>query len=369
MLQKKDFLDQLSTLVEMRTITQNIEANQQAIEYIASLISPKASIQIIRNNQTYILIASNKKTLKPQVGYMVHVDVVAASEEMFSLRLDNNAAYGRGVSDMKFSIPLGIALLNELIDKKSSLSFSLVVTTDEEVGGVDGAKYLADQMKWRPLCLIVPDGGDNLQFVRASKGVAQFLIKSVGTSAHASRVWQGESAIVPLAHLVTKLDKKYKKNNTTKGWHTTVNFGKIAGGISTNQVCDLAQLEIDYRYPESDNFHRIKSELEKMVNEYKDRITITPLSTGLPTYTNPKLPIVRQFLKIFAENYQQSISVEDTYGASDARHFAEYSIPILMIKPMGGDIHMETEWLDVDSTMMFYQSLRSFITSMENEQI
>ena len=361
MLQKKEFLKQLTKLVGIPTVTSNLEANAQAIEYIASLISPKADIQIIQNGQAQILIASNKKTLAPEMGYMVHVDVVAASEELFSLRQDNNLVYGRGVSDMKFSIPLGIALLNEIIEKQSTLSFSFVVTTDEEIGGFDGGAYLARVLKWRPQALIVPDGGDNLQFVRASKGVAQFLVESSGISAHASRVWKGKNAITPLAHLITELEARYKKNNATQSWLTTVNFGKISGGISTNQVCDQAVLEIDFRYPETDSFERIMQELTEIMQEYGDQVKITPLSTGLPTATDPELPVVKQFLRVFQDTYQQEIIVQDNFGASDARHFAEYSIPILMIKPVGGDIHMESEWLDVDSTMTFYQALRRFV--------
>lgn len=368
MLQREEFIDQLTKLVSFPTITKDTKSSQKAIDYICSLISNEASIEIIQNGQAKILIANNKKTRTPTIGYMVHVDVVSAFDELFSLRQAKNIVYGRGVSDMKFSIPLGIALLNELIEKQSSLSFSLVVTTDEEVGGFDGAAYLAETLKWRPEYLIVPDGGDNLQFVRASKGVAQFLIESTGISAHASRVWQGKSAIAPLALTISELEKRYKQNNSTQGWHTTVNFGKISGGISTNQVCDQATLEIDFRYPESDSYSRIESELKEIVAEYKNQVKITPLSTGLPTYTNPEQRIVKQFIKAFEDVYQKNIVVQDNYGASDARHFAKYEIPILMIKPVGGDIHMESEWLDVESTMKYYQALRKFIKEIERQK-
>lgn len=364
MLQKQEFIDQLAKLVSFPTVTGDLKANHEAIDYIVSLISSRANIKIIQNGQARILVASNKKTLSPTIGYMVHSDVVTASDELFSLRQVKNKVYGRGVSDMKFSIPLGIALLNELISQKSqksSLSFSLVVTTDEEVGGFEGAVHLAQVVGWRPKYLIVPDGGDNLQFVRASKGVAQFLVESKGVSAHASRVWQGKSAIIPLALLISELSKRYEQNNSKRGWYTTVNFGKIFGGVSTNQVCDQATLEIDFRYSESDSFSRIESELHEIVAGYSDQIKITPLSTGLPTHTDPKTPIARKFIKVFEEVFQKQIPVCDNFGASDARHFAEFSIPVLMIKPVGGDIHMESEWLDVDSTMKYYQALRNFI--------
>jgi len=367
MLQKEELIQQLSDLVAMPTITGDQATNAQAIEYIISLLSPRADIQRIQNGSAEILIAGNRKSLTPTVGYMVHVDVVAASSALFTMRQKDDLVFGRGVSDMKFSIPLGIALLNELLETKSPLSFSLVVTTDEEIGGFDGAAHLAQTIGWRPQLLIVPDGGDNLRFVSASKGVAQFLVRSTGVSAHASRVWQGKSAIAPLARLVTELDNRYSANNAAESWNTTVNYGQILGGISTNQVCDKAELKLDFRYPETDSLQRIAQELEEITKEYRDQLEITTLSTGLPTATNPELSIVKQFIASFQETYGQKIAVERTYGASDARHFAEYDIPILMIKPVGGDIHMESEWLDLSSTMLFYQALRSFLRVLEKE--
>lgn len=286
---------------------------------------------------------------------------------MFTMTQQENKIFGRGVSDMKFSIPLGIALLNELIENKSPLQFSFVVTTDEEIGGLDGAAHLAETAQWRPKVLIVPDGGDNLQFVHASKGVAQFVVESTGTSAHASRLWDGENAITPLAHIITKLEKRYAANNATEGWVTTVNFGKISGGISTNQVCDSATLQIDFRYPETDSFERIVDELTEMCEPFQNRVTFSPLATGLPTATDPELPIVKKFLAVLETTHQQKIQIKPTHGGSDARHFAAFDIPILMIKPHGGDIHMESEWLDVESTMAFYEGLRRFLRDVEEE--
>ena len=44
-----------------------------------------------------------------------------------------------------------------------------MITTDEEVGGFEGAKFLVEKVKFSPKALIVPDGGDNLVFVDKAK--------------------------------------------------------------------------------------------------------------------------------------------------------------------------------------------------------
>jgi acetylornithine deacetylase/succinyl-diaminopimelate desuccinylase-like protein len=106
---------------------------------------------------------------------------------------------------------------------------------------------------------------------------------------------------------------------------------------------------------------RIQAELQTIIDSLDGDLRFTPLSTGLPTSTDRTLPVVSEFLGAFEETYGQKIICKPTYGASDARHFAPYSIPILMIKPEGGDIHMESEWLDVESSIKFYQALRKFL--------
>jgi acetylornithine deacetylase/succinyl-diaminopimelate desuccinylase-like protein len=52
---------------------------------------------------------------------MVHIDVVAGRDDQFEMKVEGNRAIGRGTCDMKFSIPLGIALLKEAGEKSGLL--------------------------------------------------------------------------------------------------------------------------------------------------------------------------------------------------------------------------------------------------------
>lgn len=361
MLTQKNFLDQLGELIAIPSLAGNAAANAAALDYIETLISPEAQVKRIKNGNAEILLAGTRSTMKPEFGYLVHVDVVAAPDDLFALKQKNGFVYGRGVSDMKFSVPIGIALLNEIIESGTTANFTLAVTTDEELGGYEGAKYLAEKLKWRPEVLIVPDGGDNMQFVNKSKGIAQFEIMSKGKTAHASRPWQGENAIAPLGLLITKLNKKYGKNTKKENWKTTVNFGFVSGGISTNQVCDQAVLRVDFRFPETETVEGIEKEVRDVAASCGSGLSVTRLSYGPPTFTDTNNPEVRRFLAVLEHSYGQKIAVKPAYGASDARHFAPYGIPVLMIKPMGGDIHCDTEWLDVESALVFYQALGNYL--------
>jgi acetylornithine deacetylase/succinyl-diaminopimelate desuccinylase-like protein len=186
-------------------------------------------------------------------------------------------------------------------------------------------------------------------------------VTSFGTSAHASRPWKGKNALPAVCRLVDELEKIYGPYAQRESWNTTLNFGQLHGGISTNQVCDKAVLKLDYRYPETDSLERIESELTALAQAIDPSMQVEKGATGLPTFTDVTLPVVQKFLQCLQVEYGHEIVVHSTYGASDARHFAPFNIPILMIKPMGGDIHCETEYLEIESTMKFYAGLRRFL--------
>lgn len=357
----KQFTKQLEKLVSFVSISSDLSENSKLFDYVQSLIDPRAKVTRIINDKTAILIASYQNNFRPDIAYLAHSDVVAGETEQFKMKAVGDSLIGRGVSDMKYSIPIGIALLNELIENQSELSFALVITSDEEVGGFDGINFLVESGRFDPTALIVPDGGDNFQFIQKSKGVCQLKISATGKAAHASMPWEGDNALEKIVKLSYQLLDKFGKNNTAEGWETTINIGQIVGGESTNQVCDKAMMKLDFRYPESQSKEEIFNFVSLKAKSIDPTIVVEYLSTGLPTTTNCNLPIVKKFIASFETELGKKIVIRAEYGASDARHFSVFKTPILMIKPTGGDIHGPNEWVSLDACMKFYQGLRIFL--------
>ena len=142
-----------------------------------------------------------------------------------------------------------------------------------------------------------------------------------------------------------------------------MNIGQIQGGISTNQVCPEAVMKLDFRYPETDSIKNILGVVTKLAKQIEPNLKISPMSTGLPTFTDRGNPFVQKFLEAMGKTYGKKIVVDKTYGASDARHFAKYNIPVLMMKPTGGEIHSANEWVSLDSCLKFYDGLKIFLTN------
>lgn len=364
---KQTFIKQLEKLVSFKTISGDYGENQKALDYVVSQISTKAKFKRIKNGGVEMLLAGNTESLAPNICFLVHSDVVAAKPEQFSMKVQGNKAYGRGVSDMKFSAVMGIELLNQIISDNSKISFCFAITTDEETGGFKGAYHLANNMKFRPKLLIVPDGGDNLVFINKSKGVCQLVVESTGIPAHSSRPWLGKNALEPLVQLASALLNKYGENNKSESWKTTINIGQIEGGKSTNQVCPSAVMKLDFRFPETDSISRLTAEVMTLAKKIDSTLVVTQASTGEPTFTDENSEVVKLFLESMREATGEEIPVEGAYGASDARHFAPFDIPILMTKPKGGDIHGDGEWIDIDSCLKYLDGIFLFLKRMENE--
>jgi len=271
---------------------------------------------------------------------------------------------------MKFSIPIGYELLNKLIDHNSKIKFSFVITSDEERGGFNGAGYLADTYRLKPKVIICPDGGDNFICINKSKGVFHARISSQGKPGHASKPWLGKNAIVPLIHYASKLAYKYNKANSQQGWNTTLNIGLINGGTMINKIPSNASMDLDFRFiPETDSFKSLQDMLEDMIKEIDHTLKIEILATGEAMFTEATNPIFMLFVKTVFQNINKEIIVSGEDASNDARRFNKYGIPVLMTKPIGGDIHGDNEWISIPSTLLFAQTIYDFLKRYENEFI
>ncbi len=268
MLDKNRFVKDLGELVALESLSDRTGVAEKILDLIVSKIDKRVRVERFENGVARILVAGvGEDIFKPEIGYMVHADVVAGRPDQFEMKVDGDRLIGRGTYDMKFSIPMGVELLNTIVRNGFGASMSLVVTTDEEIGGFAGANYLAEKLDFRPKVLVVPDGGNDFGLVNKSKGVCQLLIAAKGKPTHASKPWNGKNANDMLVKLASELLKRYEKNNANETWETTMNIGQINGGVSANQVCPEAMMKLDFRFPETSSVEKIVEEVKTLVGE------------------------------------------------------------------------------------------------------
>ncbi len=120
---------------------------------------------------------------------------------------DDGLIYGRGASDMKGACAAAMVsarILNEFGPLDNNVEFWF--TADEEIGGVDGARWLAESRRLKGDVCVIGDGnggGRELPSIDLGcKGGAGTKLVSRGKTAHGSTPYLGDNAIRKLIEVI-----------------------------------------------------------------------------------------------------------------------------------------------------------------------
>lgn len=351
----------LSALVSMPTETTHLEENNKALRWVEDQLSPlrlNFKHQIFEGHPTLVITTQETKT--PDLFLVSHIDVVPAPNSLYHPRIVGNKMYGRGVYDMKMAIACYILLLHELKDHLKDINIGLMLTSDEEMGGMQGVKRLLET-GYSSKIAFLPDGGFDWNFEESAKGVLQVKITAQGVSSHGSRPWLGENAIDILTAALRDVQAYFEQEKLRYDtYFPTANVGIIQGGKSVNQVPDYAEAKIDIRYPPNIQGADIYSALKKLLQK-DPRLSIEITAEGAPHHVDLHHPSFVKFRDIAQQIYGQKVGKMLAHGASDARFFGERHIPVLVIAPKGGEIHSEGEWIDLEDLTRFYHVLKQWV--------
>lgn len=203
-------------------------------EFISERLKKNFKVQIQNVGGRFNLLAYKGI---PRIILNAHLDTVPKQLE---IKEDNECIYGRGACDTKSSIASMIIAGEELI-KQGKNNFGLLFNVGEELdfSGVKEAINLID-----PEYVIIGEP-TNFNAIVGQKGLLGIKIKCFGKSAPGSTPEEGISAINKLVEDLSKLNK----TKLPKGilGETTLNIGKISGGIAQNVVPDYAEAIVEFR--------------------------------------------------------------------------------------------------------------------------
>ncbi len=364
-IQQEKLTQYLSDLVMMPTETANKEENSRALQWVENQLSSLGlffKYQVFEGHPT--LVITTKETMAPDIFLVAHIDVVPAPKSLYQPRIVENKMYGRGAYDMKMAIACYLLLFHELKDHLSEMNIGIMLTSDEEIGGMKGVKRLLEA-GYSSKVAILPDGGFDWKFEEAAKGVLHLKISAQGISAHGSRPWLGENAIDILIKGLEEVHGYFEMEKQRFGtFYPTVNIGLIQGGKNVNQVPDQAEAKIDIRYPPEIKGSEIYLALVEILSK-DPHLTVEIIAEGSPHHVDLKQAPFLKFQEIAKKKYEIDIGKTVSYGSSDARFFGEKNIPVLVIAPKGGDIHSDGEWIDLEDLTRFYNILKQWVVEQE----
>jgi succinyl-diaminopimelate desuccinylase len=357
---KEELIELVFNLIRFKTIASNEDELKNIIDFTENYLKDNKLLKIekFKVNNKYNLIAKISDEVK--VYFAVHLDVVDAKEEQFNPYLDGDKIVGRGALDMKGPAATVLYLFKNL---NKPIPIGLIVTTDEEVGSLDGVKYITENMDIKADVVVIPDGGENFNIITKGKGAFHFRVKSYGKSTHGSTTWLGVNAVDKLLEFYKELkniilEYKVDDENIENNWYNTLNLGKIEGGVKVNVVPDYAYAEFDIRFTEKYSIENIYNVVDYLTK--KHNLELEVLSTGSPV----SIDLNNRYLQKFIQSYKEILgdpkfSVE--HGATDGRFFAAKNIPVITIYPQGQGLHSNYEWVSLSSLVTLFKLFYNFI--------
>ncbi len=357
----------LEQLIRFKTISGDHEATRDAFEWIKDQLQP---VPLYMREHTHngfpSLVMTTRRTKSPKLWLAAHVDVVHGSDTMFHPWVEKGKLYGRGAFDMKFAIACYIELLKELDIHAREYDIGIMLTSDEEIGSVNGTKALLEKDGYTGDAAFLPDGGGWWQLEECAKGVSIVEVTAQGDSAHGSRPWRGDCAIQRLQEYLSDVRAYFetlKKDTTKTGseyWYPTMHVGTIQGGHSMNQIADSAVATIDIRYTSTKEYARIKKKLESLAKKHR-RVTSKEIFGDREYGISKKNGEARALMRAAKQIAGREVGWTRSYGSSDARFFAKQNIPTLLMWPEAGGAHSEHEWIDLDDLAKYYEVLKKFV--------
>ncbi len=295
-----------------------------------------------------------------------HLDTVGADESQFVPRRKNGRLHGLGACDTKGSVAAMLTALCELANAQSRPNETEIVFTGliDEENAQAGSRALAASGLRADLAIVGEP--TRLQVVTAHKGSLWLQLETRGKAAHGATPQFGQNAVHEMARVVDMLETEYaarlrKQRHPLLGT-ATVNVGMISGGAQPNIVPDHCAITIDRRTLPGETEAGVRREIAALlrVKGMSAKISSTKLAPCVPLETNPKLPLVRHFLRSVGQ--MRSLGVD---FFCDAAVLSAGGIPSVVFGP--GDIaqaHTTDEWISLASLERGKNLLLNFLKSL-----
>jgi succinyl-diaminopimelate desuccinylase len=268
--------------------------------------------EIHSNNPTKPnIVATIPGTGDRKILWVGHLDVVPEGQvdawaySPYSGKItDDGFIHGRGSSDMKGACAgamVAARILSELNEPLEN-NVEFWFTADEEIGGIDGARWLAEEKRFKgDICIIGDGNGGGLEnpcIDLGCKGSVRTKLIARGKTSHGSAPYLGENAITKLMKVIPwvekigeyqlelpdeveglipdTLDFHLKTQALTEDQesaarhslrHPTVTCNIIKGGVKINVVPDYAEAEFDIRLTPGSNPIKVKERIQELIRE------------------------------------------------------------------------------------------------------
>ncbi len=352
----------LQQLVGIPTVSGNFVATNTAFSFIEDFLRKRgmyiASYE--RKGFRSLVATTRQDNREPSILLSAHVDVVPAPDKLFKLTKRGDKLHGRGVMDMKFAVASYLAAVDALQGDLNSYDFGIMLTSDEEIGSENGTIMLLKEYDYKPKVVVIPDSGEGWRLETFAKGIHWIRLSAKGKSGHASRQWEGESAIQKLLDAIHDVDLLIPPDSGPED--TTLSVGTIEGGTTANQIPTYASAVLDIRYGNLEEYRTFPARIRAICKKHD--VSAKIVTTGQPCINDPENGYIKPFTEIVGKVTGERRATSKSYGVTDGRHFSAIGVPCIVIQPPSGDRHKDTEWLSARGFDQFTVVIEQYIRKM-----
>ena len=361
----------------------------------------------------------------PTLCLMGHTDVVPVTPEHwtrdpFGGELVNGEVWGRGAVDMLNLTASQAVALRALARRGWRPRGTLVylACADEEAGGALGAGYMCKR-HWDALradYLLTENGGTvsghggelNVTVHVGEKGVAWRRLRIKGTPGHGSMPYGADNALVKAAQVVTGLANYRPAPYVSDLWtafvgsldldpevkaalvdpsrvdqaiaglpagmarlawsatHTTFSPNTCRGGVKTNVIPDVVDIEVDIRTIPGDNEDEVRRHLDKALGALAQEVAVEKLFSKPASVSPTRTPLWDVLGRVVEAHYPGArLLPRLIVGFTDAPYFREHGAiaygfglfsRALTAEAMAGRFHGNDERIDVESLALTTQA-------------
>lgn len=350
----------LKFLLKLLVETESPSRDKAAVDRVGSIVAEQARelggrVESIPNSETgdHVLARFQPSVFSPQpsrpILLLCHMDTVfpLGTIQKTPYREEGDEIFGPGASDMKASIVISLAAIEQARGNGLKRPVTLLCTSDEEIGSHTSRTLIESLAKESALVLVMEPALVDGSLKTWRKGTGGFQVKVKGRAAHAGGDHEkGRNAIEEMAHQIIAIQKL-----TDYSKQTTLNVGVIQGGTVSNVVPEECSIDVDVRVMQPGEWERVEAAM-KNLKPILDGTSIE-VSGGLnrpPMPFDDRMKATFEKAKSIAAGIGMNLRAGGTGGASDGNFIAPLGIPLLDgMGATGEGSHSEREYIFTES--------------------
>ncbi len=337
-------------------------AEQKRAEYLRQAFEDEGLTKVEVDKYGNVFACLPGKSSDTSLVVSAHTDTVFPAETDLTIHKSEGRISGPGIGDNSVAVAGLFGLLWHLREEKITLPGDLWLVAnvcEEGLGDLMGMRAVVKRFGNTPLAYLIVEGIAFGRIYHRGLGVRRYRITAETRGGHSWVDFGSPSAIHELAEVINHflaLRLPVRKR-------TSMNVGKINGGVSINTIAPKASLELDLRSESGRNLTQLSRKVERIVR-YAERPGVHFSLEQIGDRPFGELPEDHPLVQLGLEVLSRQRAAGDLQiGSTDANIPLSMGYPAICIGlTNGGGAHTTDEFIYTEMLPKGLQQLVDLVT-------